>query len=80
MSSPHSLTHELCRLTAASATPTEVPWSIGWNLKEKRLVVRWKRGGSQDWDAPARKRVECTTGAIWIELPSTQLPFFTANR
>jgi hypothetical protein len=75
------LTHELCRLTAASATPTEVPWSLGWNLKEKRLVVRWERGGSQEgWDAPARKRMECTTEAIWIEPPSTHLSFLTASR
>lgn len=74
------LTHELCRLTAASATPNEVPWSIDWKLK-KRFVVRWKRGGSQeDWDAPARKRLEYTTEAIWIEQPSTHLSFLTAKR
>lgn len=59
------LTHKLYRLIAASATPTEVPLSIGWNLKENRLVLRW--------NAPARKRMACTTEAIWIETPFTHL-------
>lgn len=75
------LTHEFCRLTAASATPTEVPWSISWNLKKNRLVARWKRGGSPEGlDAPARKQTECTTEAISTEPPSTHLSSITAKR
>lgn len=74
------LTHKFCRLTAASATPTEVLWLIDWNPKKNRLVSRWKSGGSQEGlDAPARKQMECTTEVIPTEPPSAHLSSITAK-